>query len=121
MSQKTETKTIIENGQLKKVPFDYVPERKVTKKLTKEEMRELAMQTIADALQAVDATLEPDLAMRIATGALDRIDGKPGQSIAMRVESTMTINIDDRRQAVANEAAAVMAAYVQRTIGHEPS
>lgn len=86
-----ETKTILENGVLKTVPFDYKPARLPAKKLSKEEARELAFNNICIALQSIDPSVEPELASRIAHQALDRIDGKPGQAVT--VTSNVNINL----------------------------
>lgn len=59
--------------------------------LTKEELRELALETISEALQSVNATVDPEMAIKIANAALDRIDGKPGQAVTM--VSTVNVNL----------------------------
>lgn len=61
------------------------------KDMSKDDLRSLAIETISEALQSVNATLEPELAIKIANAALDRIDGKPGQAVTM--VSTVNVNL----------------------------
>ena len=47
------------------------------------ELETIAIEKLSEALQACNASLEPELAMRLANATLDRSRGKPGQQVTV--------------------------------------
>ena len=92
MSQKTEYKTVLENGVLRKVPFDYKPGDNANSiDLTdKDALRSLALSKLVAVIQSSPASVALVPAIK---ELLDRIDGKAPQSIMQTSQINVTSNV----------------------------
>lgn len=68
-------------------PSNFIPN------MDKAQLASLALEKLSEALQAIDATLQPQLAKNISEAVLDRCEGKPGQAITLDANiRTVTVN-----------------------------